>query len=244
MIEQIATAPRLLVATDFDGTLAEIVDDPDAAVPLPGIREVLEELAELDSTTVAVISGRRRSDLSARFDERRLILVGEHGSDRGEPMPEDSEALRRARHLANSVAADTPGSRVEQKRRSVGFHYRQVANPKAALENLRAGAREIDGLSVLEGKMIIEMSDAVTSKGSAVEVLRRETDADSVMFLGDDTTDETVFTSLRADDLGIHVGNGPTRAAVTVPDPTAVVAVLERLLETRRAFLRVSRDHT
>jgi trehalose 6-phosphate phosphatase len=243
MIELIATAANLLVATDFDGTLAEIVDDPDAAVPLPGIREALERLARLESTTVAVISGRRRSDLTARFDESLLVLIGEHGSDRGEPMPEDSDALRRARDLVSAVAAETPGSRVEQKRRSVGFHYRQVANPEMAIERLRNEAREIDGLRVLEGKRILELSDAVTSKGSAVELLRRETGADKVLFLGDDTTDETVFTSLRPDDLGIHVGNGPTHADATVPDPSAIVEVLERLLATRTAFVKMSRDH-
>ena len=73
-----------------------------------------------------------------------------------------------------------------------------------------------------------------TDKGAAVQRLRDEFRCETVVFLGDDVTDETVFDRLGGADVGVKVGQGPTAAAHRVEDPAAVVAVLE--------FLRAARD--
>ena len=64
-LSQAARAPRLLVASDFDGTLAPIVNNPADARPLPAASAVLRALADLPATTVALISGRSLRDLTA-----------------------------------------------------------------------------------------------------------------------------------------------------------------------------------
>jgi trehalose-phosphatase len=233
MIEELATTKRLLVASDFDGTLAEIVEDPDLATPLTRSQAALEALADIEDTTVAVISGRRRSDLVERFDHPSFILIGEHGADHGAGTGPESPALTEARLLVDAATRAAPGSRAEHKARSVGFHYRLVADPDAVVEDLRRRASSIDGLKVLDGKKIVELSDSSVDKGVALRELKNEIGADRVLFMGDDVTDETAFAALGPGDLGVHVGLGPSLAKVTVPDPSALADLLETLVALR-----------
>ncbi len=233
MIEELAATRRLLVASDFDGTLAEIVADPDLAVPLARSKAALEALAGLDGTTVAVISGRRRSDLLDRFEHPSFILIGEHGSDVGDGTGPESPVLAQARQLVEDTVRATPGSRIEHKTRSVGFHYRQVEDPESAVNDLRRQAALIPGLKLMDGKKIIELTDSSVDKGIAMVGLKNEIGADRVLFMGDDVTDETAFAALEPDDLGVHVGLGPSLANVTVPDPSSLADLLETLYTLR-----------
>lgn len=236
MIEELAAARRLLIASDFDGTLAEIVEDPALATPMTRSKSTLEALAGLDGTMVAIISGRRRYDLIERFDHPDFILIGEHGADRGEGTGPESPALAEARRLVNAVVEATPGSRAEHKSRSVGFHYRRVAEPDHAVSDLRRRAGAIDGLRIVEGKKIVELTDSPVDKGAALAALKQTLEADRVLFMGDDVTDETAFAVLGQDDVGIHVGVGPSLAQITLPDPSSLADLLETLL-ARRAVL-------
>lgn len=238
MIEELAATPRLLVGSDFDGTLAEIVDDPDLATPLARSLSALEGLADLESTTVAIISGRVRSQLVERFDHPSFVLIGEHGADRGDGAGAASSDLARARDLAEAVAATTPGAWVEEKARSVGFHYRNVAEPDEAVAELRHRVKELDGVRTIEGKSIIELTDSHLDKGSALLELKSSLRADRVLFMGDDVTDETAFAVLATDDVGIHVGVGPSLASVTIPDPSTLADFLDTLLARRREVLQ------
>jgi trehalose-phosphatase len=233
VIEEIANAPRLLIASDFDGTLAEIVDDPDLATPLARSKTALQELANLDHTTVAVISGRRRADLLRRFDHPGFVLIGEHGADHGNSTGPETPALAQARALVDAAVSATPGARVEHKTRAVGFHYRSVIDPEETVEGLRVEARKVKGLRLLEAKEILELTDSSVHKGVAFVELRRSLGADRALFMGDDVTDESVFAALQQGDLGVHVGEGPTLANLTVPDPSGVADLLETLLRVR-----------
>lgn len=233
MIEELAATKRLLVASDFDGTLAEIVEDPDLATPLARSKAALEALAGTEGTTVAVISGRRRAELVERFDHPSFILIGEHGADHGDGTGPESPALAEARLLVDSVAQATPGSRVEHKARSVGFHYRLVEDPHDIVEDLRRRASSILGLKLVEGKKIIELTDSSVDKGVALTELKREIGADRVLFMGDDVTDETAFATLGPGDFGVHVGLGPSLANVTVPDPSTLADLLDTLVALR-----------
>jgi trehalose-phosphatase len=233
MIEELAAAKRLLVASDFDGTLAEIVEDPDLATPLARSKAALEALAETDGTTVAVISGRRRADLVERFDDPRFILIGEHGADHGDGTGPETPVLAAARQLVDAVVEATPGSRVEHKSRSVGFHYHLVNNPDPVVEDLRRRAATIDGLKLIDSKKIVELTDSSVDKGIALSELKRETGADRVLFMGDDVTDETAFATLGDGDFGVHVGLGPSLAGVTVPDPSTLADLIETLVALR-----------
>lgn len=81
-IGRIARVPQLLVACDYDGTLAPIVEDPSTAVPLPESVAAVRALAALPQTTVAVVSGRALRDLAALSRlPSEVHLVGSHGSE-------------------------------------------------------------------------------------------------------------------------------------------------------------------
>lgn len=81
-IGRIARVPQLLVACDYDGTLAPIVEDPSKAVPLPEAVAAVRALAALPQTTVAVVSGRALRDLAALSRlPSEVHLVGSHGSE-------------------------------------------------------------------------------------------------------------------------------------------------------------------
>ena len=94
----------------------------------------------------------------------------------------------------------------------------------AARRRLEQWARSRNDVRVMTGKDIIELSVAGVTKGSFVEDLLA--DYDGVVFIGDDTTDETVFEILRPTDIGIKVGEGQTAALFRVSDVTAVVDAL------------------
>ena len=64
-LDQLASVPNLLVACDYDGTIAPIVEDPMKALPLRETSVALRNLAGLPQTDVAVISGRALRDLAA-----------------------------------------------------------------------------------------------------------------------------------------------------------------------------------
>ncbi|MGH8912876.1 MAG: trehalose-phosphatase [Acidimicrobiia bacterium] len=233
MIETVAATPALLVACDFDGTLAPIVDDPDDAVALPRSVHALHRLAGLPRTWVAIVSGRRRIELVERFGDDDFTLVGEHGSDWGEAAPTDSPAMARARRQVEQAVVATAGSTFEHKARSVTFHFRNAPEPGPALDRLRDWVAGESELHLLEGKSVLEFSVAETHKGHAISTLRHRLGIDAVIFIGDDTTDESVFEALEPADLGVKVGPGATAASRRLADPADVTALLEHIADLR-----------
>lgn len=233
-LDDLASAGSLLVACDFDGTLAPIVDDPDAATALPGSVEALRRLKATADTTVAIISGRRRDQLVNRFGDD-FVLVGEHGADPGIPPPADPPSLTLARKLVDDAHAETPGSRTEHKPRSVVFHYRRVEEPDQLVARIRSEGERLDGINVMEGKSVLELTTSPVDKGDALDELRQIHHPDRILFLGDDVTDESVFERLGPDDLGIKVGPGRTAAAARVAGPDEVAKLLTLLADRRGA---------
>lgn len=241
-LARLARTPRLLVASDYDGVLAPIVTDPAAAVPLPGVVEVLADLARLPGTTVAAVSGRARADLATVSGlPGSVLLVGGHGSEFGADGPEldpEQAALRvRAEAALRDLAHGRDGIRVETKPASVVLHTRTAdrATAAAAVEAVRTGPGAWPGVHVATGKEVVELSVVETHKGTALDKLRTDAAADAVLFLGDDVTDENAFRVLRETDVGVKVGPGETAARFRVPDPPAVLDVLTRLRDLRSA---------
>jgi trehalose-phosphatase len=243
-IQRLAQAQRLLVALDFDGTLAPLVEDPDASRPLPQAREALARLAQVARVQLALVSGRPAADLArlARPPDG-TILVGSHGAERGrvvdsaamlEPVtlsPARWERLQAISAGLEQLAGEGSGAWVEPKPFAAVFHTRPMTD-RAAADRLEARAVKLGkalGGHVLPGKMVVEVSVLPAGKAAALARLKKAADADRLVFAGDDTTDELALRTIHPPDLGIKVGAGPTAAELRLPDPAAVAAFLQAL---------------
>lgn len=234
----------VLLALDFDGTLAPLQDDPARSRILPDGVTALADLAQHDGVALALVSGRAMQDLHTLAQvPPGTYLIGSHGAERARVTAHgldrdvvqltDSEADRLAAlggELAG-VARGRAGVWVETKPTAAVVHTR-MAEPDDA-EAALADAREVAtrlGAEMLHGKDVLEMSVLRTSKGEALEALRRELGAHTVVYAGDDVTDERAFDALEDGDVTIKVGDGPTVARHRVDDPAAVVRLLADLV--------------
>ncbi|WP_245822857.1 trehalose-phosphatase [Lentzea waywayandensis] len=241
----IARTPHLLVACDYDGTLAPIASTPNEAFPDQRSMAALRSLAGLHATTCSVISGRALRDLAALSRlPGEVRLVGSHGSefDVGfvNVLSEHTRDTLAALHRElEALVRVTPGALLEVKPAAVAVHYRNCSESVAQrmLKVLEAGLRTAVDLQITHGKAVVEFSVVETDKGCALDVLRHEVGATAAVFLGDDVTDEKAFARLSGPDVGIRVGAGQSQASFRVADPASVAAVLAFLLEERRAWL-------
>lgn len=244
-LSTIARTPRLLVASDYDGTVAPIVSDPEKAFPHPESVRALRALSGLSGTTAAVISGRALRDLATLSRlPIEVQLVGSHGSefDVGFVHAIDNDAKQLLDELVvelRDVAAGNPGVTTEHKPASVALHVRNAAPAIAhrALTQVRQGAASWVGVQVTEGKAVIELAVIVTDKGDALDILRHQESASAAVFIGDDVTDEKAFRRLHGPDVGIKVGEGESLAEFRVSSTEDVSAVLAFLVEERRKWL-------
>lgn len=225
-ITQLMTHDRVLLAVDFDGTLAPLVEHPDDARIDDRATRILTVLARAPGVTVAVISGRALADLRMRLgDLPGVIAVGEHGNDFGsEAAP--SAIIDAARHFFEVLRAGRDVV-VESKPRSVTFHTRRLSDDETeeAVARVRVWANEHPEVTLLEGKEVLEVSTATRTKGDAIRDLAA--DVMATIYIGDDATDETVFAVLGPGDIGVKVGSGPSGAQFRVDDVAGVVELLE-----------------
>jgi trehalose 6-phosphate phosphatase len=234
-LQRAAAADALFVGLDFDGVLSEIVAHPDDAIPVPGVAGVLQELVDLPGVRVAAMSGRRRDDLAERLDPPAgVLLVGEHGADSGEGELPSPATYEEVMAVLEDVAAEFPGAWVEQKRTGLTLHGRALTGDDATALAEAAVAR-LESLvpgSFDRGNRVVDVRLTGATKGGAILALRAP--GESVLYIGDDTTDETVFTILGSHDVGIKVGDGDTAASSRLADPRAVVVFLGDLVTARR----------
>jgi len=239
---QLGEAPGLLVALDFDGTLAPIVDDPDAPEITAANRRAVEQLVDHPDTMVAVVSGRALGDLRPRVGIEGIRYVGNHGLeytvDGEREVHPEAEArmddLRTAREEIEGRVTGMEGVHVEDKAVTLTVHYRRAG--QAAAEAVTAIVEDvvdpIEGLKTGSGKMIVEVKPTVEwHKGAIVERLRDEVPAPwQTVYVGDDTTDEDAFKVLGEDDFGVLVGERSTAADYRVPAQCEVSRLLNWLV--------------
>jgi len=224
----------LLLASDYDGVLARLRDDPSTAVPEPGVAEVLERLSAVAGVTVALVSGRGVADLRTTSGlSGPFRWVGSHGAEFDGPLRgELADRRDRVAAVLEPVVAGTPGARLEVKPASVAVHVRQVtdrARAGALLEEARALVNS--SLTMKPGKDVLEVAVTDADKGSALRRLGAELGVAGTLYLGDDVTDEDGFRALGADDVSVKIGEGPTAARYRVADPAGALALLERLAD-------------
>jgi len=228
----------VLVASDFDGTLAEIVEDPDAARPVPGAIEALANLADAPGTHALIVSGRGLNDLYRLAGPPPSIhLVASHGAEwaQGTPGATDAPTIdpdlkKTVGDALRDILSIHPALHLETKAAGFALHYRRVtdrAAAAAAADRAMQIPAKLEGVRVKHGKEVIELTLTDATKGKALASVREALNARVALFLGDDNTDEEGFAGLEDNDITVKVGDGDTIARFRIPSPPAVVAVLE-----------------
>jgi trehalose 6-phosphate phosphatase len=242
-VRALSAADQLLVMTDYDGTLAPLVPDPAEAVVDEPTITVLGSLAAKPSTAVAVVSGRRLADLERFLPIPGLVLVGGHGAETGGPaiVGDDERAtLERVVAELEEIAALDRGALVEVKETSAALHVRRVTAVvgERLLDLARAGPGHLPGVRVIEGNSVVDLTISSIDKGTAVRALRARHPGGLAVFIGDDVTDESAFAALPPPDLTVKVGEGPTSAALRLPDQASVRPFLEAVAQGRASDFR------
>jgi len=243
-VRLLAACEPLLLALDFDGVCAPLVDDPTQSRMLPGTRTALEALAAA-GCQIALVSGRALASLRAAADPAPgWLLVGGHGAEVGDgdgsaPLLTEDELqlLGTVTAEVDAVVQAHPGTTSEHKPTGVVLHTRlaEEARSRAAVEAVTSGPGARPGVHQRTGHDVVELMVVVADKGSAVQALQARTDATSVLYVGDDVTDEDAFRALDplAGDVGVKVGPGDTAAGYRVAAEADVTRLLEELLAAR-----------
>jgi trehalose 6-phosphate synthase/phosphatase len=252
LVAEFSSSRRRLLMLDYDGTLAPFSGRPQDASPGQELLAVLDRLAAVEATTVAIISGRARGEIEEWFRQvPRLWLAAEHGAAIRAPGSHDwelrsgrysSESRHRVLTVLEHFVDRTPGSFIEEKEFSLVWHYR-MSDPEFGewlanelVSNLGQMLADTEWRAV-HGNRMVEVRPIWANKGQVSELLlareRSEHPGDDVgsfvLAAGDDRTDEDMFAELPSHAWSIHVGTGRSRARFRVAGPTQMVAVLEGL---------------
>ncbi|MFJ7944468.1 trehalose-phosphatase [Streptomyces sp. NPDC096354] len=256
----LARPDRAVVALDFDGTLADIVPDPEQARAHPGAVPAIAALAP-KVASVAVITGRpagvavRHGGFAGVPGLDHLVVLGHYGAERWDAVSSTVHAPAPHPGVA-AVRAELPGvldrfdswhgTWIEEKGQALAVHTRRAADPQAAFDALRSPLGELaarHGLIVEPGRLVLELRPPGMDKGVALAKYVRETDAESVLYAGDDLGDLAAYAAvekLRTDGPdgipGVLVCSGSAevpelaeRADLLLAGPAAVVDFLAAL---------------
>ena len=225
-----------LLAFDFDGTLAPIVQRPDDARVPAEVSERLDALSRL--RPVAVVTGRLVADVSRRLGFSPQFVVGNHGAeDPGRVRGLDVSALDglRAHLAAHGAELYAAGVQVEDKRLSLALHYRLAPDRARAVARIKALLAHLDpSLRTFGGKCVINVVLAsAPDKGDAVASLVRRAGCGSAVFVGDDVNDEAVFARALPSWLTVRVGRDDpaSRAGFFLDGQAQMEALLDQMLD-------------
>lgn len=208
---------RLLLATDFDGTISRLALDPWRAAIIPAAQRALRQLAAAPDTDVAFISGRTVPDLATRVRVGGASYHGDHGAERAqarrgfrpralrvEREPTEPAAAAMAERLKREVPVlvDEPWLVVEDKGPALTFHFRAAPDVDAARIRVRSAVDDVDRDGLLDqpgGRRAWELRPfGATTKGLALARLIDEHQPDVAIMLGDDGHDAEAFDAVRA----------------------------------------------
>jgi trehalose 6-phosphate synthase/phosphatase len=245
-VDAYRAAGRRLLLLDYDGTLVGFTNVPERAKPPESLLRDLRALAAEPANLVALVSGRASHDLARWFgDVRGLWLFAEHGVEVRDPgqnawapnRPIQTEDWKgKVLPILEHFVDRTPGSSVEEKNYSLVWHYR-MAEPEfgawlanelvAMLEGMLAETE----LRAVRGDKIVEVKPNWANKGQVVDYLSSiEPSADFRLAVGDDRTDEDLFTRADSSWWTVKVGDAPSAARFFVPSVDAVRALLARFI--------------
>src|SRR5579859_571215 len=188
---------KVLLAFDFDGTLAPIVSDPRKAAPRPITRRLLQRLTSL--YPCIVVSGRSRGDVRRKLKNIRFTeFIGNHGIEPWGSSPALPRLVKSWIPAFKQGLAPFGGVLFENKRFTLSVHYRRERNKNGLLKVVTDVVRGLPKARLIGGKQVVNIVPRGSSnKGRAVARARQQIGCDNVIYVGDDKTDESVFAQSR-----------------------------------------------
>ncbi|HVU05915.1 MAG TPA: trehalose-phosphatase [Polyangiaceae bacterium] len=206
---------RVLLAFDFDGTLAPIVPNHEEAVMRAHTQKLLARVAT--RYPCAVISGRARQDVERRLERVKIpYVVGNHGIEPAVDMERFRRRAAGALPVLRAELAAFSGVEIEDKKYSLAVHYRKARKKREARAAIGAAlARLPYEMRAIPGKLVVNLvPEGAPDKATALLRIRAEARTDIALYVGDDVTDEDVF---RLDEpgrlLAVRVGRSKFSAA-------------------------------
>lgn len=235
-------AKNRLIVLDYDGTLRDFVsiNGPKYAVPQKSLKNLIEKLSKLPNSRLCIVSGRQKNALESWFGHLDISMAAEHGAwiktDGEWSRHEISLKVYRERimNILERYLERTPGAYVEEKDFSIVWHYRDVLTELAHARNA-ALTYELNQLlnntdfGVFKGAKIIEVKVKKIHKGVVVEDLYAMYSPDFTLCIGDDFTDEDMFTSAPDEAYTIKVGLEDTNARYQLVGVNDVLKLLKKI---------------
>ncbi|HKW06875.1 MAG TPA: trehalose-phosphatase [Candidatus Dormibacteraeota bacterium] len=231
---------ELLLVTDFDGTLADVVQDPSSARARAEALKALEGLAPL-LADVIVLSSRPPAQLEQLVPIRGVRLIGDSGL--ALPRHAQKDALDRFNAEAGKMLEGIPGSWIEVKPASTAIHFRNTETSGPEILQMLRPMLDAARLEGALGRKVIEVHAPRAGKGAALASLLPGEDCEGVVCFGDDENDRSMFDYVSSLDqphmcVGVWSPEAPSELFVkcdlVVPGPAAATKVLEEILEWAR----------
>ncbi|MDO8804250.1 MAG: trehalose-phosphatase [Elusimicrobiota bacterium] len=243
---RLAAAPEVLVTLDFDGTLAALAETPRRARLKPEFKAALKTLAAAPGVSVFILSGRALKNVRALVGLRNIYYGGNHGIEiQGPGFAWRDAGAAKTRGLVAGIAADIQerfpagtGVLVENKIFSASVHYRNLkaAYSRGFFSRMKVLMSAQSGtLHWRSGHKVFELlpQDAA-HKGNAVTRLAARLGRPLCVAVGDDLTDEDMFSALAARGISIRVGRKAGSKAAYFLSGQAEVLRLLRFITTSR----------
>ncbi len=241
MLPKIEDIGRYAIFLDLDGTLAELVDHPDAVRVDPSTLRLLEALKEKAGGALAVVSGREIAVVDQLMRPLQLPVAGVHGLER-----RDADGVMHSRvapdispitFVIEKVVGDEVGVIIERKPGAVALHYRLRPDlERRYCELIHDVVGKRPDLRLLHGKMVFEVVPRGSDKGNVIEAFLRERPflGRTPLFAGDDITDEAGFSVVNArGGVSIKIGGGELRARYRARDLRQFHLWLGELVDNR-----------
>ena len=200
-------ASDVLVAFDYDGTLAPINPAPARVTMRKTTRRLLRPVAE--RYPCAVISGRAYLDIERRVKGLPLQAVfGNHGIEPLWAYPAGAALVTDWVAQLAPRLRPLPGVWLEDKQHSLAIHYRRARDPAATRRAIASAVADLKEARAIEGRASINLLPRRgPNKGRALRHICRVTGCARAIYIGDDGTDEDAFGALTPDRLlSIRVG--------------------------------------
>ena len=232
-----AASQPLLYAFDFDGTLAPISRDRHAVYVSDSTLQSLGELAK--RAPCAIVTGRALADVAVRINGYVPHLIGNHGIESPLTSPsvlvEAERTCAKWKHqLQSGLPMTPPGAEIEDKRYSLTVHFRGAQNPADVSMAALAALRQLSPApQLIEGKYAINvLPPGQSGKGPATLALMKHLGRTGLFYIGDEETDETVFSLGQVVTMGVRVGRADgSRAGFYLHDQAEVEGLLRLLVQ-------------